>query len=148
MATKERFNELFKESKSNGEKNDCAVRAAALVCNISYSEAHALLKKHGRKDRDGTYPAITRSAIKSTGIKLVEVERDFFISQYPKFGSTSVTTKHPKVYPDVWKNGKMYLCHTSSHVLVINDGVTCDWSENRNLRIKKIFEVQRDDHVA
>lgn len=145
MSTKERYDELRKESTTFGENNkrDCAVKAIALVCDLSYDAAHALAKLHGRQDNDGTPPSITRAAIRSTGIELHEVKRDYFISRYPKFSSTTVTTKHPKVYPEVWKDGKMYLCHTSGHVLVISNGVTCDWSHVRNLRIKKIFEVIR-----
>ena len=145
MATLELYEDLDKGSTSFNEQNDCSVKAVALICNISYSDAHALLKKFGRKDRDGTRRTITRDAIESMGIKLVRVKRDFFISQYPKYTSTTVTTKHPKTFPDVWKNGKMYLCHTVDHDLVINDGVTCDWSHNRHLRIKTIFEVQRNN---
>ena len=36
------------------EDNDCAVRALAVVADISYAEAHAVLAHYGRKDGKGT----------------------------------------------------------------------------------------------
>ena len=39
------------ESKFEHEKLDCTVRAVALARQISYIEAHSLLKNWGRKDR-------------------------------------------------------------------------------------------------
>lgn len=40
---------------SDGETRDCTVRALSNACSMPYDQAHALLKKHGRKDRRGAY---------------------------------------------------------------------------------------------
>src|SRR5687768_18594660 len=37
------------------EANDCTVRCVAFAYDISYSEAHAMLKTWGRKDGQGCY---------------------------------------------------------------------------------------------
>lgn len=47
------------------EHNDCAVVATANVLDIPYSEAHALLRKHGRRNRKGTKWSITKKALES-----------------------------------------------------------------------------------
>jgi hypothetical protein len=47
------------------EHNDCAVVATANVLDIPYSEAHALLRKHGRRNRRGTKWNITKKALES-----------------------------------------------------------------------------------
>jgi len=44
------------------ETNDCAVRAFATAACIPYADAHALLAKHGRKDRQGTWRSTQRKA--------------------------------------------------------------------------------------
>lgn len=40
---------------SIGETRDCTVRALSNAGSIPYDQAHALLKKHGRKDRRGAF---------------------------------------------------------------------------------------------
>lgn len=52
------FFEYSDGGKSNScypkETNDCAVKAVALACKMSYNEAHSRLKAFGREDRKGT----------------------------------------------------------------------------------------------
>lgn len=45
------------------EKDDCAVLALSVACGMPYPSAHALLKAHGRKDRDGTYGKTVSAAL-------------------------------------------------------------------------------------
>ncbi len=40
---------------STGETRDCTVRALSNAGGLHYDQAHALLKKHGRKDRRGAF---------------------------------------------------------------------------------------------
>lgn len=40
---------------SAGETRDCTVRALSNAASMDYDNAHALLKKHGRKNRCGAY---------------------------------------------------------------------------------------------
>ena len=45
------FDKLNNAANRMGETNDCSVKALAAVCSISYSKAHALMAKQGRKPR-------------------------------------------------------------------------------------------------
>lgn len=53
-----------------GETNDCTVRAFAAAANIPYTEAHAIMAKHGRKFGDGTRHATQIKAYAEKGGKL------------------------------------------------------------------------------
>lgn len=49
------------------ENRDCTVRALANAADMPYQQAHALLKKHGRKDRRGAYFHTMMEAYKEAG---------------------------------------------------------------------------------
>ncbi|VVB52094.1 Uncharacterised protein [uncultured archaeon] len=53
------------------ENNDCAVVATAVVLNITYEDAHTLLRKNGRRTRCGTRVSISRAALESRA-KVIE----------------------------------------------------------------------------
>jgi hypothetical protein len=61
-----------------GEHNDCAVRAIANVTGKSYDEVHAVLKKHGRKDRHGTYYPTSLAAMQELGFIGIPMQRDWW----------------------------------------------------------------------
>lgn len=129
------------------EKNDCSVRALALVCEITYQEAHALLTLEGRKNRHGTPFSYTCAALESLGFKAVRIEQNDIISQYPGIHSTAlkgITSHHPARFPDVWKNGKKYLMQTRGHILAVIDGKAHDWSAGKALRCKVLYEVVKE----
>ena len=60
-------------SEKGNETRDCVVRALANAINMPYDNAHALLKKHGRKDRCGTYFHTMQSAYEEAGFVLNSV---------------------------------------------------------------------------
>lgn len=144
------FTHLSIDARIIGETNDCAVKAVAIVCGISYHEAHAELKKQGRKARCGTYRHQTRAAIEALGFKITEwtfMEMQQFIeSRYPgnHKGLKSITSHHPRRFPKAWAN-----CHpnmlffSSSHVMAVKDGEVKDWAINNALRIQKIWEIEK-----
>ena len=55
---------------SDGETRDCTVRALSNAAGIHYDNAHALLKKHGRKDRCGAFFATMLKAYTEAGFVL------------------------------------------------------------------------------
>lgn len=148
MNTNERspfFSKLCEQSSLLGEKNDCTVKAIALVAGMEYEAAHSLLKQLGRKNKKGfnlseALPAISEK----TGVNFVEVNPREIIDTYPAHhvGLGSITTHHPARFHEVWKNGKKYLAFTSGHVAAIMDGKTHDWTEGRAMMVKKLYEVK------
>ena len=55
------------------ERLDCTVRALANAKNIEYETAHALLQRHGRKDRTACTQRVWGAAYRSAGLSLVGV---------------------------------------------------------------------------
>lgn len=64
---------LLTGATSPNERNDCTVRALANAKNIEYETAHALLKKHGRKDAKGCSQKVWALAYRGAGMTLVGV---------------------------------------------------------------------------
>lgn len=54
------------------EKGDCVVRAFTVATGKPYPVIHALFKKHGRKDRKGTWRHTTRAVANELGMRWVE----------------------------------------------------------------------------
>jgi hypothetical protein len=55
------------------ETNDCTVRALANAAGWDYSEAHALLSKHGRRFRKGAVFSVYHKAYAEAGLHLVGI---------------------------------------------------------------------------
>lgn len=55
------------------ERNDCTVRALANATGMAYSEAHALLSKHGRRFKHGAFFKSYYRAYLEAGLSLVGV---------------------------------------------------------------------------
>jgi hypothetical protein len=118
---------LNKLSVSN-EAADCAVRAIAVCCDISYEEAHKLATKHGRKPGTGTDWSIIVKTINELGYALIWVntpcrtirvlERDL-----PKTGS--------------------FLISVRGHVLGYHNGQSVDWAAGRCHRIRTVWRILR-----
>ena len=141
----EQFKSLVSKSSEHGEFNDCTVKATALVGNVSYEQAHALLKSLGRKNRHGCHMiGMLESIGKDLSIEFVKVDPKTIIAKYPKGHCDvlkSVTTHHPARFNGVWKDGKSYLAFTRGHVAAIIDGKTHDWTEGRAKRVVRLYEV-------
>lgn len=58
---------------SAGETRDCTVRALSNAAGMHYDNAHALLKKHGRKDRRGAFFGTMLAAYTEAGFVLDSV---------------------------------------------------------------------------
>ncbi len=55
------------------EKKDCTVRALSNTTGMSYNEAHAIMKSHGRLDGHGAYPEQWGPAYLKAGFQLEAV---------------------------------------------------------------------------
>lgn len=110
-----------------GERNDCAVKAVAIATGTDYRTVHALMKKHGRRDRKGTPVPITFKVLKELGFKTVAVP--------PK--ARTVKTIAPTL------TGGAYLVRTAGHILAVRDGKAEDWTEGRRHRVQEVYRVER-----
>lgn len=61
---------VSKGESSEREANDCTVRALTNASGMAYSEAHALLSKHGRRFRRGAFFASYHRAYLEAGLQL------------------------------------------------------------------------------
>lgn len=138
-----KFNELQRASEAMNEHNDCAVKAVALYCEVSYQQAHAVLKSLGRKDRCGTLDIVIRKAIRRiTGNSLFLAHHMDWVSEYPAphHNLKSMTTYHPVRFKKVFekKTGK-YLIFVRGHVLVMIDGEVIDWTNDKAMRVESVW---------
>jgi hypothetical protein len=133
------------------EFNDCGVKAVALVCNVSYGEAHAKLRELGRQSRKGTPWSMIRQAINFFGyeIKVWDfTDHRALINSYPGRAVylQQITTHHPRRYPKVWAEkmkGKRLLLGVHKHVAAYVDGELHDWTVNSVKRVWLVWEITK-----
>lgn len=146
----EDFRNLSTEAGKIGERNDCSVKAISIACGVPYAEVHALLKKLGRKDGQGTSLITSKMAITELGFRIRKWSLDEhrgMIDTYPSPHNRlcSITTHHLRRFPQAWAG-----CHpnmiwiTSQHMLAVKDGAVRDWSINRALRVRCIWEIEKE----
>lgn len=144
----ELFSQLQKKSDEYKDRNDCAVKAVAVVTGCDYDLAHKMLAARGRKFREGTLSFMTKEVIRRLGFKLELIDhmarRDLYCKK--KTGNyvyKSVTTHHFALYPEAWKDGNTYLVNTSDHVLGVIDGTVHDWTIGSSKRVTSVYKVTR-----
>jgi hypothetical protein len=129
----DRYKALAASAKAMNETKDCAVKAIAILGDLSYEDAHCLLELHGRVGRSGTWNYVTHRALDFLDLKTeteTELWRDIM-------GGKTVRTLG-RVMKDV---PGMFIVWTSQHVLAIKDGEVHDWTNGRLHRIKLIVRV-------
>lgn len=126
-----------------GERNDCTVKAVALVTGASYEKAREVLKALGRRDRKGTTSSVFMAAVRVLGKDFRRVESREITSTYPSPHDTlqHVTSHHPRRFNKVWDKSKTYIMASSTHAFAVVGGETKDWSVNRSLRATAIYEI-------
>lgn len=99
------------------QKNDCTVRAIALVRGMGYDEAYDLMAEEGRKCSKG-FDIVKwlkkQSWAKKMAFPAVKGERRM----------------NPAKFCETYKEGK-YICRVSKHVFAVIDGVVHDTFESR-----------------
>lgn len=107
-----------------GERSDCVVRAVSVAGCMDYHVAHALLKRHGRRDRKPTYIHTTIEAIREAfAVEVRYAERCTL---------ASFVNKHQSGH---------YVLLTSSHALALVDGVVYDWASHPRCRVVWYFKL-------
>ena len=123
---------------AKGETNDCVVYATASAFDLTYDQAHQVVReKYGRKDRKGTQ---TFSLLKGLRKEHQEVKA---INTYT-VGGRQIDRK-AKVYSFAEANPQgTYFILVSRHALVIKDGVVYDNKNNgsKHSRIKWAFKIK------
>lgn len=128
------YAKLQGDSQLIGEKNDCAVKAVSIVTGISYEKAHSLLAQEGRKFGKGTSYDHTAAVLKKLGFNLI-----YFKSPYKGLRSFK---------RNIWTNKAMLVWVSSGrHIIGVNDGKICDWTDNRCHRIHYCCYVLKDNEM-
>lgn len=144
-ASTELYGLMQQSASAINESLDCAVKAVAAACSVPYLEAHQALKAAGRKDRRRTPTHMILDTIVKLGFHWQRMNLSHFIDRYPGGWKNfkNVTTHHPARFPNVWKDGAIYLMFTRGHVLTIIDGQVHDWSINNAKRATKIYRITK-----
>ena len=137
------FTSLHKESICFGETKDCAVKAVAIVLNITYADAHARLKARGRKNGCGTSTLMIHEVIRAAGKQLQWTPQESITAKYPGKHSQKkiVTTNQPDRFHKAWADGKTYLMYTPGHVLAVVNGVNHDWTRGKSKQCSSLYEI-------
>ena len=152
-----------KISNSFNETNDCVVRALANGCNMNYRQAHAILKRKGRKNRKGTPHKITINVFFQHSKGKIYIPSDYDhaleISKRSKKYDVKIVDDANKLGIDMqyeivpklltisqfcrkYNKGR-YLVIVRGHALAVVDGVPQDWtSTNSRHHIGTFFEVK------
>lgn len=123
--------QVFMDSESKGEYRDCAVKALAIAAEWEYAEAHAALRKLGRRDRKGTKKGLVESALNLAGYSITEIP-------LRRVRAKTVTT----IERDTLFKYGVFIVRTAGHVLCVRDGMPLDWTNGRRHRIKAVFQVE------
>lgn len=140
------FQQIASTALAHGEKNDCSVKAATILCDISYDHSLAVFELCGRKPRSATPYHVTMAAYDHLGYKLIPIPLRPIIDSYPSPHNTmkNVTTHQPRRFEEQWepysKGG--YLMHTRNHVLAMRNGLVHCWSINSALRVIHMWKVE------
>lgn len=113
-----------------GERNDCAVRAIAVVADVPYEKAHAALAAAGRKPRHRTKNTVTNAALRALGFTMIDVS--------DQFKGRTVRTLEREL-----PVGKRYLIRTNGHILGARWGECHDFTRGGRYRVKHIFQVEK-----
>ena len=120
-------------SKSHNERNDCSVKAVAILCNATYDEAHAALKAAGRKDRKGAGFDQIMKAVRSLGCY---VEYDDELNHRGRNMHRITVNRVGAALP----KGR-WLVYSNGHVLAVKNGEVLDWTKGRRHQARLAWEV-------
>lgn len=118
-------------SETGTEARDCTVRALANAAEMPYEKAHALLKKHGRKDRRGAYFTTMKPAYEEAGFVLYGVYGTTTAARYTaritKMQASEGTTLG-KLLPKLGLGE--YIVNTTGHAVAVVNGKIIDTFDN------------------
>lgn len=126
------------DSRRLGERNDCAIKALAIVLQIPYNEARERMKPH---------------RVKSGGTKNIEFDHCLPLNNEVKKAGLTVKrikcrSKTLKTLNNSLKSKETFLVYTggpkrgSTHVSVWRSGILEDWAGSKQKRILSIWLVR------
>lgn len=131
---------------SSAESSDCTVRALANAAEIPYDVAHALLKKHGRKDRKGATFKTLHAAYEEAGFRLISLHGD---GKRARYAARHTGTEHARKWQDGITFGKLvdklqygeYIINVTGHaVAVVNGKVIDTFHNNARKRVVAVYK--------
>jgi hypothetical protein len=124
MKTKFYIQPISSGATKEGENNDCAVRALTNITGKSYDEIHAVLKKHGRKDRKGTFVQTSLAAMQELGFEPIVLGSYLNYWKFYIKGKVEPKKTLNQVVNDLPK-GK-YVVYVNRHATALIDGQIVD----------------------
>jgi len=129
-------------SSTGNERNDCTVRALANATEMSYEKAHALLKKHGRKDCKGAYFTTMKPAYEEAGFVLYGVYGTTRAARYTAHVTkqkANAGTTLAKLLPTLGFGE--YIVNTTGHAVAVVNGKIIDTFDNpAGKRVVAVFK--------
>lgn len=116
------------DSKSNNEKNDCAVKAVAIVTNMPYPDIHERMAANGRVPRKGTPMSVTLATLKGLNVWAERVPVPIGMTTVNRIGTRYL------------RKGR-YLVRTSRHILAVVNGEVMDWTDGRRHRPLEVYKI-------
>jgi hypothetical protein len=138
-----KYRALAQTADTMSENRDCAVKAVAAVCGVSYEVAHDTLAKAGRQSGYGTPVPIIKRAVNDLGYRVIEVPMSEKIAQYPGNHKNlqSITNHHPHRFNKVWRDGNNYLFLNARHIAAVMNGELIDWSVGRPMPLIRLYKI-------
>lgn len=127
---------------SAGETRDCTVRALSNASGMPYENAHALLKKHGRKDRSGAFFGTMLRAYNEAGFILESVHGTTSAARWAarlskREAEAGITLA--KILPKL-AFGE-YIVNTTGHAVAVVNGKIIDTFDNpAGKRVVAVFK--------
>jgi len=116
------------------DSNNCTVVTTAIAANVPYGKAFNLLKSLGRQTGKGIpFAQIDKYVFKELGYNLIKQG-----DSSTRWGTVStITNKLP--------SKGTFIAYVRGHVLTIRDGIVMDWTEGRRHRIKRVYQVVKNN---
>jgi hypothetical protein len=103
------------------ETNDCAVRALALACSVTYAEAHSFMEARGRRSKKGCYTDKIYPDAELNGFKIV-VKPVFIVAGKKAYARYLTVGK----WLDFGPLPKRCIMRVTGHVFAVIDGIVMD----------------------
>ena len=132
MSTQE-YQSLNNETRAFGEHNDCVVKAIALVCNVSYNQAHMWCAIYGRKFGQGMF---------THDWMLLLADRSYRLEHHQVQQKTTYSVlRERRMEQGTW------LIFTKHHVAVMKGGKLHDFTSGRQVRILGVMKVHYPEGI-
>ena len=135
---------IAKGATNTNETKDCTVRALANATGMPYKDAHALLKKAGRKDKEGARLPVVLNAFEELDIKPVYISSNTkdgrYLCRYYDWTKPNQGMSLGKAVKTFTK-GK-YIALVNCHVVALVDGNLIDTFDNPGKQyLRALFKV-------